>query len=319
MYDLIIVGGGPAGLTAAIYAIRKRLNILLISEDLGGKTNYRLVLPSMEMHQIIRGVDVVDKFRRELEYLDFVHHLDSVKTIAKQDNLFTIVTAKGDELTAKSVILASGSRVKHLDVPGESDYIGRGLSYSAISHAPLFLGKHTTVIGDGKLALRAVAELSQVAATVHLVAPGQGVLDTPMAKKLLADGMKMVVLEGHKVKAIEGNGFAQRVILETPEGGEAEIGTDGIFVELGLLPNSDPVKGLADLDEYGRVIVDNRNRTNCLGLFAAGDVTDAFSEQVLIAVGEGVKAALSAYEYLLERDYNTDQLSASVKETTARV
>lgn len=298
-YDLIIVGGGPAGLTAAIYAIRKRLDVLLISEDLGGKTNYHLSLPWMEMHQIIRGVEIVDKFRRELSYLDFAHRLEAVKTIVKKDHLFIVTTANGAELTTKSVILATGSRVKHLGVPGEQDYIGRGVSYSAISHAPLFLDKHTTIIGSGNLALRAVAELAQVAATVHLVAPTHGVLDTPLAKRLTADGMKVVVLENHKVKAIEGNGFAERVILETPDGKEAEIGSDGIFVELGLLPNSGLVQGLANLDDQGRVMVDNRNRTNCLGLFAAGDVTDAYAEQVLIAVGEGAKAALSVYEYLL--------------------
>lgn len=307
MYDLIIVGGGPAGLTAAVYAIRKRLNVLLVSDDLGGKTNYHMVLPGMETHQVIRGVEVVDRFRRELSYLDFAVRSEKAQTIEKKEDLFTVKTALtpgasstgGAELMAKSVILATGSRVKYLNVPGEKGYMGRGLSYSAISHAPLFIGKHTTVIGDGKLALRAVAELAQVSNTVHLVAPTHGTLDMPMAKRLMADKMKVVVLEGYKVKAIEGNGFADKVILETPEGKEAEIGTDGIFVELGLIPNSELVKGLVDLDEQGRVIVDNRNRTNCPGLFAAGDVTDAFAEQVLIAVGEGAKAALSAYEYLL--------------------
>jgi len=299
MYDLIIIGGGPAGLTAAVYAIRKRLNVLLVSEELGGKTNYHLVLPGMEMHQIIRGVEVVDRFRRELAYLDFATRQEAVTAVAEKDNLFYLKTSSGAELTARSVILATGSRVKQLNVPGEKEYMGRGVSYSAISHAPLFIGKHTTVIGDGELAIRAVAELAQVAATVHLVAPTHGALDMPMAQKLMADKMKVVVLEGHKVKAIQGNGFAERVILETPKGQEAEIGTDGIFVELGLTPNSGLVKDLVELDEEGRVMVDNRNRTNCLGLFAAGDVTNAFAEQVLIAVGEGAKAALSAYEYLL--------------------
>jgi thioredoxin reductase len=134
---------------------------------------------------------------------------------------------------------------------------------------------------------------------VHLVAPTHGALDTPLAKKLIAEGMKVVVLEGHKVKRVQGNGFVERVILETPEGGEAEIGTDGVFVELGLIPNSELVKHLAERDDRGRIVVDNHNRTNCLGLFAAGDVTDAYAEQVLIAVGEGAKAALTAYEYLL--------------------
>jgi alkyl hydroperoxide reductase subunit F len=299
MYDLIIVGGGPAGLTAAVYAVRKRLNVILVSEDLGGKTNYQMTLPWTEIHQVIRGVDIVDKFRRELQYLDFAHRVEPVKRITKTDDGVFDVTLASETLRAKSVILATGSRVQHLDVPGEKQYIGRGITYSAVSYAPLFIGKHTTVVGDGMLALRAVAELQQMAASVHLVAPSHGLLDTPMAQKLLADRMKVVVLEGHKVKAVEGNGFAKRVILQTPDGQEAEIGADGIFVELGLIPNTDLVIGLVNLDEQGRVVVDNRNHSSCPGLFAAGDVTNAYAEQVLIAVGEGAKAALSAYEYLL--------------------
>ena len=299
MYDLLIVGGGPAGLTATVYAIRKHLNVLLVSEDLGGKTNYHLILPEVEVPPIIRGVETVDRFRRELEYLDFVHRQNTVKIIRKKDDLFTVEAADGLEWTARSVILATGARVKQLHVPGEQTYSGRGLSYSALSHASQFIGKHTVVIGDGKLALRAVAELAQVGATVSLVAPTHGLLDTPMAKKLVSNQMKVVLVEGHTVTAIQGNGFAKRVILKTPEGRETAINAEGIFVELGLLPNSEPVQGLADLDDEGRVMVDSQNRTSCPGLFAAGDVTNAFGEQVLISVGEGAKAALSAYEYLL--------------------
>jgi alkyl hydroperoxide reductase subunit F len=298
MFDLIIIGGGPAGLTAAIYAIRKRLSVLLVSEDLGGKTNYQMDLPWSETHQVIRGVEVMAKFRRELEYLDFAHRLETVETLTKQDGFFTIKTASNMELTAKTIILATGSHVKHLDVLGEQEFVGRGLSYSAISYAPLFIGKQTTVIGSGMLALRAVAELVQIAETVHLVAPTHGELDSPLAKSLAADPMKVVVLDGYQVKAIEGDEYAKRVIVESPEGQEGEIGTDGIFVEVGLVPNTGLVKGLAELDEQGRVVVDNRNLTSCPGLFAAGDVTNAYAEQVLIAVGEGAKAALSAYEYL---------------------
>ncbi len=297
MYDLIIVGGGPAGLTAAIYAIRKRLNVILVSNDLGGKTNYHMDLPWTETHRVIRGGEVVDKFRRELEYLDFVHRLEAVELITKKDDVYTVKTS-GTELTAKSIILATGSRVKRLNVPGEQQFIGRGVSYSAISYAPLFIGKHTIVIGDGMLALRAIAELVQIADSVHLIAPSRGALDTPLAKSLVTDRVKVVVLEGYKIKAIEGDDFAKRVVLTSPEGQEKKLDTDGVFVELGLIPNTEMVKGLVNLDDQGRVIIDSRNRTSCPGLFAAGDVTNAFAEQVLIAVGEGTKAALSAYEYL---------------------
>jgi len=299
MYDLIIVGGGPAGLTAAIYAIRRHLNVLLVSEDLGGKTNYHLALPDVEALPLIRGVETVDRFRRELEYLDFVHQQNTVKKINRKDDLFTVETTDGLAWTAKSIILATGSRVKPLGVPGEQVYLGRGVSYSAISHASLFMGKHTIVVGAGTEALRAVAELAQVGASVSLIAPTHGLLDTPMAKKLVANQMKVVLLEEYTVQAIQGNGFAERVILKTPDGRETTVEADGIFVELGLIPNTELVKGLVDLDEQGCIRVDNRNQTSCPGLFAAGDVTNAYAEQVLIAVGEGAKAALSAYEYLL--------------------
>lgn len=298
MYDLIIVGGGPAGLTAAIYAIRKRLNFLVVSQDWGGKTNYGLNLPNVEVHQVVRGVEVVDKFRRELEYLEFARRIAAVSTIDKRDNLFTVQTTGKVELTAKSVILATGSQVKRLNVPGEQDFLGRGLSYSALSYAPLMLDKHAVIIGDGPLALRALAELTQVAATVHLIMPTRGVLDTSLGKKLIQN-TKVQLWIGYQVKAILGDYFAQRVRLQAPDSESVDVPADCIFIELGLLPNSNSVKGLAELDEQGRVLIDNRNRTSCPGLFAAGDVTNAYAEQVLIAVGEGAKAALSAYEYLL--------------------
>ena len=300
MYDLIIVGGGPAGLTAAIYAIRRRLNVLLLSEDLGGKTNLHQELPDEETHQVIRGTEVVEKFKRELSYLEFALRMEKAEAIEKKDGLFTVKITEKSFLEAKSVILATGSQVKQLGVPGENDYIGKGVIYSAVSYAPLFIEKCTVVVGDGELALRAVAELARVAASIHLIAPTHGALDSPLAEKIIANNSdKVVVLEGYKVKAIQGGDFAERVILATPHGKEIEISADGIFVELGLVPNSAPVKGLAEFDDKGRVVIDQRNRTNCPGLFAAGDVTDSYAEQVLIAVGEGAKVALSAYEYIL--------------------
>ena len=298
MYDLIIVGGGPAGLTAAIYAIRKRLDVFLISLDLGGKTNYRMELPGGDDHQVIRGIDVVEKFWRELDYLEFARHLEPVRTIDKDGAVFMVKTASGTVYKSRAVILATGSRVKRLGVPGEEKYFGKGLTYSALSYAPLFIGKRALVVGDGELALRAVTELSLVANTVHLVAHSHGALEIPLVKRL-ASNLKVIVWEGYSVKEIQGEKFAQKAIIETKQGARSELDIDGIFVELGLLPNSEPVQGLADLDEQGRVIVDNLNRTTCPGLFAAGDVTNAFAEQVLIAVGEGAKSALSAYDYLL--------------------
>jgi len=298
MYDLIIVGGGPAGLTAAIYAIRKRLNVFLISQDLGGKTNYRMDLPDIETHQVIRGVEIVEKFWRELDYLEFARRLERVKRIEKEGDTFRVVPADSDVVESKCVILATGSRVRQLDVPGEDEFIGRGLSYSATSYASLFFGKQTAVVGNGELALRAANELALVAETVHLITHSHQLLDRSLAQRL-GITQKVVLWEGYVVEEILGNGFAEQIVVRAADGDEQVIGVDGIFVELGLIPNSSLVQSLANIDDQGRVVIDNVNRTSCPGLFAAGDVTNAYAEQVLIAVGEGAKAALSAFDYLL--------------------
>ncbi|GAG39940.1 unnamed protein product, partial [marine sediment metagenome] len=169
MYDLIVVGGGPAGLTATVYAIRKRLNVLMISKDLGGKTNYRLALPWIEDYQVIRGLEVVNKFRSELEYLKFARHMEPVERIDQAENGFMVHTHGGGELQSKAVIIASGTKQQRLQVPGEKQFIMRGLCYSALSYAPLFIDRKTVVVGEGDLALRSAAELATVAKHVHLI------------------------------------------------------------------------------------------------------------------------------------------------------
>ncbi len=298
MYDLIIVGGGPAGLTATVYAIRKRLNVLLISKDLGGKTNYRLSLPWIEHYQVIRGLEIVDKFKTELEYLKFARHMEEVERIEKIPGGFAVHTEGGGNLVTKAVIIATGTRQKRLDVPGEKDFIMRGLCYSAFSYAPLFIDRKTVVIGEGDLALRSAAELATVARHVHLVGSAGEQLENPLGKKLRKAG-NVTLLEGYQVVEIQGNGYAERVLVKAPDGSQSPIEADGTFVEMALIPNSSMVADLVDLDEQGRIKIDCFARTNVPGIFAAGDVTDIYAEQVLVAVGEGAKSALSAYDYLL--------------------
>lgn len=298
MYDLIIVGGGPAGLTAAIYAIRKRINVLLISKDLGGATNYRLALPWVEDYQVIKGLEVVNKFKSELEYLKFAHVMESVEHVDKQGNVFTVHTKGGAKYEAKALIIASGTRTKRLGVPGEKNFIMRGLCFSAQSYAPLFIDKETAVVGEGELALRSAAELATVAKHVFLIGPKRQALETPLGAKL-SQAKNVTIREGYQVVEVQGNGFAERLVIKSPEGKDETIGYDGMFVELGLVPNSQMVSGLVELDQQGRIRVDCMARTNVPGIFAAGDVTTNYAEQVLIAVGEGAKAALSAYDYLL--------------------
>lgn len=300
MYDLIIIGGGPAGLTAAVYAIRKRLNVLLLSKDLGGKTNFRLALPWVEEYQVIRGLEVVNKFRNELEYLDFARHIEAVEKVERKDEYFIVITKSGAALETKAVILATGARQTRMNVPGEKEFTMRGLCYSALSYAPLFIDKSVVVIGDEELALRSAGELATVAREVTMLCANDKMLDTPLGHKLQQAG-NVKIMKDCEIVEVRGDEYARKLILRDKSGKLMEFAADGMFVEKALTPNTEMVKGLVELDAQGRVIIDNACRTNVPGLFAAGDVTNSYAEQVLVAVGEGAKAALSAYEYLLPK------------------
>jgi thioredoxin reductase len=300
MYDLIILGGGPAGLTAAIYAVRKRLKALLITKDLGGKVNYRLQLPNLDHHLVINGEEIVKRFATELEYLEFARVMDKAERVEAVSGGYRVYTRGGKEYEAKALIVATGASARRLNVPGEKEYMMRGLCYSAISYAPLFIERNVVVIGDGELALRAVAELAQIAHNVTLVATTSGELRSPLGQRVMTLP-NVVVMQGQGVDSVLGDEYARTLVITKPNGIATKIHADAFFVELGLVPNTDLVKGLVTLDDQGRIAVDARNRTSAPGLFAAGDVTDIYAEQVLIAIGEGAKAALSAYEYLLSQ------------------
>jgi len=300
MYDLIIIGGGPAGLTAAVYAIRKRLNVLLISKDLGGKTNYHLALPWIEDYQVIKGLEVVNKFRNELEYLEFARHIESVDRVEKHGDHFMVMTKSGATLESKAVILATGTRQVRMDVPGEKEYTMKGLCYSALSYAPLFIDKSVVVIGDEDLALRSAGELSTVAREVTMICANEKNLGTPLGQKLQQAG-NVKIMKDCEIVEVKGDEYARKLILKDKDGQLKEFEADGMFVEKALTANTGMVRDLVDVDEQGRVKIDCACHTSVPGLFAAGDVTNNYAEQVLIAVGEGAKAALSAYEYLLPK------------------
>jgi thioredoxin reductase len=297
MHDLIVLGGGPAGLTATVYAIRKRLDVLLITTDLGGKTNYRLQLPFVEKHLVVSGEEVVNRFANEIDYLEFARIFDKAEAVEKIENGYAVKTRGGQTYQAKAVIVATGALGHLLDVPGEKEFMMRGMCYSAVSYAPLFIERDVVVIGDTSLALRSTAELARIARNVKLVAPTHGELDSTMGKNVLA-AKNVEVLEGFRVDAILGDEYARKLVV-SKNGTQLELEADAFFVEIDLIPRSEIVADLVDRDEAGRIQIDCSNHTSEPGIFAAGDVTNIVAEQVLIAVGEGAKAALAAYEYLL--------------------
>ncbi len=300
MYDLIVIGGGPAGLTAAVYAIRKRLNVVMVSKDLGGKTQWKLALPWIEDYQVIRGLEIVNKFKSELEYLDFARNLLAAEKVSRKGDHFVVHTAGGGELETKTVIIATGSKQKRMNVPGEKEFMMKGLCYSALSYAPLFIDRTVVVVGDKVLALRSAAELATIAKQVTLVCPAVKLPEHPLVKKL-ESAANVKILMNHSVVEVKGDQFARSAVVKDAKGTTQELAADAIFVEMALVPNSQMIEGLVDRDEEGRIQVDCACRTSVPGIYAAGDVATGFAEQVLISVGEGATAALSAYEYLLTK------------------
>jgi len=249
---------------------------------------------------VIRGLEVVNKFRSELEYLKFARHMEPVDGIEKEGDIFNVTTQGGGDLQAKSLIIATGTKQQRLNVPGEKQFIMRGLCYSALSYAPLFIDRKTVVVGEGDLALRSAAELATVAKHVHLIGLSGAALSSDLGVKLAA-APNVTILEDYSVTEVLGDGFASQLKVKSPGGEEQTIEAEGTFIEMNLIPNSQMVESLVELDDQGRIIVDCYARTNIPGVFAAGDVTNSYAEQVLVAVGDGAKASLSAYDYLLPR------------------
>jgi NADH-dependent peroxiredoxin subunit F len=309
MIDLIIIGGGPAGLTAAAYAIRRRLDVLLVSKDLGGKTNYHAAVPWIEefdkTKRLINAQEIVNRFRNELEYLDFSRKMTDVDKVLKVEGGFAVITSDGERLEARAVIIATGTNSALLGVPNERQYMLRGLYYSALSYGPLFIYKKVAVVGDGELALHATADLATIAKQVTVVCQctDPEVLETPLGKKLLAAENVHLLRDFEVIEVLElvteAGKFARGLKLRNPNGQIIELDVDAVFVEKSMTANTRMVAGLVEMDEYGRIRVDSANRASLPGIFAAGDVTDSYGQQELIAIGEGAKAALSAYEYLL--------------------
>ena len=296
-YDLIIIGGGPAGLTAAAYAIRKRIETILISEDLGGKTNYQFHLPGIDTHAIIDGQELVSKFKNQIEYLDFARHIGKVIKFERKKSKF-VATTTDHTFKARAAIIATGVMPKRLTVPGEMEFLGCGVSYSTVSHAQVFVDSDVAVVGDGLRCLRAAAELIQTARKVFIIGVPSRLANSTLGKKIKNSGKAEFLSEYH-LKTILGEESPDRIVLSKKSGSETEIPVKGIFIEMGFTPNTQMFSKMVKRTRDGRIMIDENNQTNVSGLFAAGDVTDVQAQQVIIAMGEGANAALNAYDYLL--------------------
>jgi NADH-dependent peroxiredoxin subunit F len=303
MYDLIILGGGPAGLTAAVYAAAKRLDALLVSPDLGGKAHYRMRLEGRDGYETIPGEETVRQFQAQVAAMDFCRLDDRAASAAAVPGpgsveRFTITTAGGRIISARALIVATGARPRVLGLPREEALWGHGLTYSAVSHAQLYWDRDVAVAGGGDLALRSALELASIARRVVLVAPSDLCGDERLVATL-AGAPNVEVLTGHRIVGLGGDPFLEAITVQSPGEEVFSLSVTGLFVALDLSPVSEPFRALVALNARGEVVVDARGATSRPGVFAAGDVTDSFSEQVLIALGDGARAALAAWDYLV--------------------
>ena len=299
MYELIIVGGGPAGLAASVYAARKQLKSLLISSEIGGQMNWTLNIENYLGYQFIEGPELIDKFQAQVSQFPIDQKIgNKVSRLKKIKNGIEVISEAGDRYKSKAVILATGKRPRKLNVPGETELTGRGVSYCAICDGPVFSGQRVAVVGGGNSALEAALDMVKIAKHVDLVSLTTLTGDAILIKKL-DKAKKLSILTEYQTEKIEGETLVDGMIVKNLKSGKSQrLDVTGILIEIGLIPNSEPVKGLVELNKLGEVRVSCACETNVAGLYAAGDVTDVPEKQILIAAGEGAKAALQAHRYL---------------------
>ncbi len=299
MYDIIVIGAGPAGITAAIYAIRKRMELLVISKDIGGQTAWSGRIENYTGYQFVSGPELTSKFEEHMRRYNVpLKERETVTAVKKIDEKIIVTTDKG-EYEAKTLIIASGKKSRELNVSGEKEFKNRGLTYCATCDGPLFAGKDVAIIGGGNSALDAALQLLKIARHIYMINITSRLTGDPVMMEKVEGSEAVSIMNNTHVIAVSGDKFVSGIRIKR-EGKVEDLPVEGVFVEIGLMPNSDFVSDVSR-NSFGEIKVDSYNRTNIPGIFAAGDVTDVPEKQIIIAAGEGSKAALTAFRYLSER------------------
>ena len=303
-FDVLVVGGGPAGAAAAIYAARKGIRTGVAAERFGGQ-----VLDTMAIENFISVKETEGpKLARALEehvreYEVDIMNLQRASQLipAGEDGLHRVQFENGGELKAKTLILATGARWREMNVPGEQEYRGRGVAYCPHCDGPLFKGKRVAVIGGGNSGVEAAIDLAGIVAHVTLLEFGEDLRADAVLQRKLNSLPNVRVLKMAQTTEVKGDGQKVTGLVYKDRSSEEihSVELEGIFVQIGLLPNSEWLKGSLELSRFGEIIVDAKGQTSIPGVFAAGDVTTVPYKQIVIAVGEGAKASLSAFDHLI--------------------
>jgi len=303
IYDLIIVGGGPAGITAGIYAARQNIKLLLIAKELGGQLGEKAVaIENYTGFESISGMELIKKFENHLKKQKIGLEEGEVIKIEKKEGVFLITTKEKKEFESKTVIVSSGADPRPLEVPGEKEFIGRGVSYCVLCDGPMFSGKIVAVIGGGNAGFEAAIFLAQITKKVYILEFGEQVKADTENQERVGKMENIEIITQAASKEIKGTQFVESLIYQDRKTQELKtLKTDGIFVEIGNQPATSFLGGLVDFNERDEIKVEfEALQTKTPGLFAAGDVNVGKYKQIITACGEGAKAALATYDYLLK-------------------
>ncbi len=301
-YDLIIIGAGPAGLTAGVYASILKIDTLLLSTDIGGQAVDSTKIKNYMGFDFITGPELSSKFQNQLIHHHYIDHkIETAVSIRKLKSYFSIKTLSGQVYKSKALIVATGMVRNKLGVPGEKKFSRKGICYAAGQDIPLLEGKNVAVIGGGNSALQIVLELYRYDCKIINVSIEPWTADSILCEEVRSI-KNLKVFDHHAVVKISGKEKVENLVIKDLLSREKlKLDIDVIFVVIGLSPNSTLVKDLVDLNNKGEIEIRSDCSTKTPGLFAAGDVTNVFAKRIIIASGEGAKAALAAQKYLMKR------------------
>ena len=301
MKQLIIIGGGPAGISASIYAARKKMDFLLITKDVGGQVIKAGNIENYLGYAMVDGIIFVERMMEHMRKMEVEPIIDEVVDIKKIDGGFEVITASGQAYSTKTILFCTGAEHRRLNIPGEREYTGRGVSYCYTCDAPFFKDKSVAVVGGGNSGFEAVEQLLNYAKSIYLLEISDNFRADEILREKVLKSEKVIPLLKHRVLEAKGDGlFLKSIVVENLETKQKyELEVEGLFVEIGLEPNTKLAEKLGVLlTSRGEIIIDCNNRTSERGIYAAGDCTNIFAKQIITAAGEGAKALLSIYHDL---------------------